>query len=596
MRAAFARSHPLRLGALLVVAAVIAAGLLGGRAPDASAEPTVQSFLLDWEQGQYLHAGELTTGDPQAVALALRTSYQQLDAAAVSMSIGAISQHGNTAEAHFQASVDLGQDGAPWAYEGRFALAWTGSGWRVKWSPSVINPALRAGTRLAVRTTLPSRAMVLGAGGQPLQRMASTYLAGVRPGRLADPQATAAAFGQVTGLDTGQVRDQILAAPRDAFLGLLTLDPDSYARLRHQLAAVPGLVVRPVRRRLFDSIAPAVVGSVGTEDSTSFRQDGVAYQPGDTVGESGLQQYYQRKLVGMPTTEVVVEDAAGHQLSVLKSWQGRPGQPVRTTLSTGVQSAANRALAGTSGAAAIVAVHASTGKILAVAAQPGGGIAQPDPLAGRYPPGQAFTIVSSAALLDTGLSLTDPVPCTTASDVGGQTFTNDPATRGLGAQPLFGADFAHGCGTAFAGLSRRLSLGDLSRMADQFGLGASWRLPLPSFAGSVPEPSDDAQLAANTMGAGGIQVSPLAMAMIAAQVDSGGWHTPSLVTTAGDPPAASAVSAASAASATGKAELSDQVVGALRSLMRASVRSGAAHGANLDGPAVYGQTGQAAFG
>jgi cell division protein FtsI/penicillin-binding protein 2 len=113
---------------------------------------------------------------------------------------------------------------------------------------------------------------------------------------------------------------------------------------------------------------------------------------------------------------------------------------------------------------------------------------------------------------------------------------------------------------------------------------------MPSFAGSVPEPSDDAQLAASTMGAGGIQVSPLAMAMIAAQVDSGGWHAPSLVTTAGDPPAASA------ASASGGAVLSDQVVGALRSLMRASVRSGAAHGANLDGPAVYGQTGQAAFG
>ena len=33
-----------------------------------------------------------------------------------------------------------------------------------------------------------------------------------------------------------------------------------------------------------------------------------------------------------------------------------------------------------------------------------GHIASPDPLAGRYPPGQAFTIVSTAALLGTGLS------------------------------------------------------------------------------------------------------------------------------------------------------------------------------------------------
>src|ERR1700727_374065 len=143
-RAVFSRSRLLRLGGLLAVAAVIAAGVVGRHATNTSAESTVQSFLFDWEQGQYLHAGALTTGRPEAVAAALRTSYQQLDAAAVSLGIGHISQHGNTAEASFQASVDLGQDGAPWTYTGRFGLAWTGSSWKVRWAPSVINPALRA--------------------------------------------------------------------------------------------------------------------------------------------------------------------------------------------------------------------------------------------------------------------------------------------------------------------------------------------------------------------------------------------------------------------------------------------------------------------
>ncbi len=584
-RRIFSRSHLLRFGVLVVVAGVIAVGLAGGRSPDTSAEATVQSFLLDWEQGQYLNAAELTTGNPVVVARALQTAYEQLDAAALYFNLKAITQSGDTAQAQFYASVDLGQDGAPWKYTGQFALHWNPAGWKVRWSPSVINPGLRPGTRLAVRTSLAPRALVLDATGQPLQQLSATYVLGVQPDKLADPAATARALGLATGLDSGGLLDQILAEPQESFLGLVTLDPGSYAQLSRQLQRVPGLVIHQVSRRLFNSIASDVVGSVGTEVAPAFRQDGVAYQSGDTVGQSGLQQYYQRRLVGSPTTEVVVEDADGHLVSVLEKWSGPTGLPVRTTLSSGAQTAANEALGTTGGAAAIVAVQASTGKLLAVAnGAAASSIAQPNPLDGRYPPGQAFTIVSTAALLRTGLSVRDPVPCTSASDVGGETFINDPSAQGLGPQPPFSADFARGCGTAFAGLSRRLSAVGLSQAAASFGLGSSWRLPLTAFAGSVPAPASDAQLAADTIGTGGVQVSPLDMALIAAQVDSGQWHAPSLVTSPADPTDPPLSS---------KSVLSQQVMTTLRSLMRATVRSGAGHEADLAGTPVYGQAGQA---
>lgn len=584
----FTRPNLIRIGAAVAVLGVIAAGLLGVRGPDTSAETTVQSFLLNWQEGNYRQAGELTTGNPAAVAAALRAAYNQLDAAALYLSIGNIGQNGDAAHAQFGASVDLGEGGAAWTYTGRFALHWTGSAWKVRWSPSVIVPGLRPGMRLAVRSTMPPRALLLDSAGQPLQQPSPAYVIGVRPGRLANPTATAQGIGRVTGLDSGQVLDHIRAAPQGSFLGLLTLDPGSSARLRSKLRSVPGLIVHRATERLFSSIASEVVGSVGTEDALVFRQNGIAYQPGNTTGLSGLQQYYQRRLAGSPTTEVIIEDSNGNVVSVLHRWAGLPGSPVTTTLSSGAQTAANQALAGTSDAAAIVAVQASTGKMLAVASQAGRGnqIAQPDPLAGRYPPGQAFTIVSTAALLHTGLSPRDPVPCTTASDVGGQTFVNDPTAQGLGGQPPFSADFAHGCGTAFAGLSRRLSPPDLTRAATGFGLGSSWRLPLPAFAGAMRAPADVAQLAADTIGAGNVQVSPLNMALVASQVDSGQWHSPSLVTSPGgpgDPPIAS------------KYLVSRQVMGTLRDLMRASVRTGTARQADLSGQPVYGQAGQAPF-
>ncbi len=116
-----------------VIAAVLvigfgAVGFAGGLWSTPSAEPTVQAFLLAWQQHQYQAAAELTTGKPAVVATALQDAYLQLDAAAFFVAMGPISQHGNTAHAEFRASVDLGQDGPPWNYSGGFDLRQTGSG------------------------------------------------------------------------------------------------------------------------------------------------------------------------------------------------------------------------------------------------------------------------------------------------------------------------------------------------------------------------------------------------------------------------------------------------------------------------------------
>ena len=78
-------------------------------------------------------------------------------------------QHGGTAEASFTATVDLAQQGRVWTYQGHFGLRRVGDDWKVVWAPSVINPNLGPGERLAVVTTFPDRAAVLDAKGNPLQ-------------------------------------------------------------------------------------------------------------------------------------------------------------------------------------------------------------------------------------------------------------------------------------------------------------------------------------------------------------------------------------------------------------------------------------------
>ena len=555
---------------------VLVVGLATGFGVEQSAEPTVEAFLYDWQQQQYAAAGALTTVSPATVTAELKSSFGQVNATQLFLSMSSLVQHGKTAQASFKASVSMaGQDNV-WTYRGTFDLRRAGDGWKIIWAPSVINPSLGPGERLATVTEFPTRAAVLDAEGHPLELSAPAYEVGVWPDRLSNQAATAAAFAARTGLQAGQVLGQIQAAPPEEFFRLATLDPVTYAGLKSKLSQVPGLVVQRVSERLFQAEATGLVGEVGSEVNPVLRANGTYFLPGTTVGLSGLEQTFQRQLLGTPTTEVVAVNAAGKQTAVLARWPGVPGTPVRTTIQSSVQNAALKALNRTSESGEIVAVQANTGQVLAVAQrQASGPLPAAGPLAAKLSPGNAFTIVSAAALLSDGLPPSRTVSCENSFMVGGQTFTSD----GTGAEKPFSADFADGCGTAFAGLSERLSASQFAQVVTTFGLGSDWsRLPVPAFSGSVPA-ATGAGLAAETIGQGNVQVSPLAMAVVAATVDSGHWRVPQ-VTQDQAPSASKTETTLDAAS-----------MAALRSLMRAAVSSGDAHAANVPGAPVYGQVG-----
>jgi len=574
------RARRIGLIALVVTAGIAVGGFVDGFGQEPSAEGTVQAFLLAWQRHDYRAAAAYTTGREPAVSGALADAFTQLDATAMFLSMGRVDQNGDTAEAHFSASVNLGEGGHQWTYAGQFALHRSGTGWKVQWAPSVINPQLGLGERLAVITQVPARAGLLDDAGQPLEVPSAVYQVGVWPKTLANPAETAEEFAEVTQLNSDQVRGQIQAAPPGQFLTLLSLAPDSYAGLAPKLAKVPGLQVHRVSQRLFSSEASEVVGTVGSENSSLLRDQGASYQPGTTVGLTGLQGAYQRMLAGSPTTEVVAENSRGVQVAVLQQWLGKAGEPVQTTIDSRVQEAALTALAAAPKAAAeIVAVQASTGKILAVAGRsaPGGQLPAGGALNAHLTPGTAFTIVSTAALLSTGFSTSTDIPCTSVANVGGQLFSDQQLASSLGADTPFSTDFAQGCGTAFAGLSRRLTSSALKSAVTGFGIGSKWQLPLQAFSGSVPAATSDGQLAGETIGQG-VQVSPLGMALVAAEVDSGVWRSPVLVT---NPPDGAASS---------RSPLTPGALESLRALMREAVTSGSARSANVPGTPVYGQT------
>jgi cell division protein FtsI/penicillin-binding protein 2 len=577
----------IRAIALAGAAGVVAvAGIVGVAPSGPSVTETVRSFLLDWESGDYAAAAALTTGNLAAVKHSLRAAYSELGAADLVLSMRPITVRGAVADAFFGASVDLGRGGLSWQYQGHFTLRRVGSAWRVVWSPGVIAPGLGDGDRLVVLTEVPPRAQLLDSAGQPLQRPSPVYQIGVIPDELKHPAQTAHRLARLThlGPEADEMLGQIMAASPDSFLELVQLSRRSYEPVGLALRKVPGVVVRSVVTRLFASTVPAVTGVVGTETAKVLLEDGEPYRPGTTIGLSGLEQAFQGRLAGKPTSEVVVQDARGHLVTVLKRWPGYTGFPVRTTIDGGVQRAAQQAVDGSGMSAAVVAIRAGGGQILSVAGHQAAGMPAVSPLAGRYQPGQSFMIVSTAALFASapGFSANTPAQCNATNQFGGQTFANVPTVPYIGSLPKFSVDFANACSTAFAGLSLRLTPNDLDHAARNFGIGKPWELQLPTFSGHLSSPANSGQLALDAIGtAGAVQVSPLAMALAAGLVDSGSWHPPLLVTSPPDP------------GLRPQAPYSTEVIGQLKHLMWTTVKSGAARAASLPGAALFGQVGTA---
>ena len=171
------------------------------------------------------------------------------------------------------------------------------------------------------------------------------------------------------------------------------------------------------------------------------------------MGLSGLEAARERELAGRPSGEVRIEaDGTNLPVETLIRFEGAPGTPLATTLDGRVQGAAERALDGVTLPAALVAVDITTGAIRAVASRPlDEGFNRA--LAGRYPPGSTFKVVTTTALLANGTTPDSSVSCPPEAKVGGKPFRN---FEGEAADTIpFRQAFAHSCNTAFVQVADR---------------------------------------------------------------------------------------------------------------------------------------------
>src|SRR3954447_13152165 len=329
----------------------------------------------------------------------------------------------------------------------------------------------------------------------------------------------------------------------------------------------PGVDVERVfvRRYPRGTFAAHILGSVGEvneEDLEEARYKGL--EAGDSVGQDGVEDTYDQYLRGKPGVTRIQVDAFGQPTSGgrLVSQRPVPGDNLELTINGDVQSAGESALAYQGLRGAFVTMDIHTGAILGMGSFPtyDPAVLTPpisqsqvnalyrDPvsapltnraIAGLYPTGSTFKIITALAALENG----EVTPEEVINDpgvlvVGGQEFSN-AGEAANGAVSLVRA-LEVSSDVYFYTLGLRMwDKGYLQQWAHELGIGRDPHIDLPGAAkGLLPtqqwrnklaaegelegrpwSAGDNVQLAT---GQGDLQTNPLQLAMAYAALGNGG--------------------------------------------------------------------------
>jgi len=313
-------------------------------------------------------------------------------------------------------------------------------------------------------------------------------------------------------------------------------------------------------------VATSVVGSLGPIPADRRADLTALGVPSDAlVGSSGLERVFDVRLIGRPGGEL----RAGSRPIARAAPMAAP--PVRTTVSTAVQSAAVEALGTRLGG--IVVMDPRSGGVLAAS-----GIG----LSGLQPPGSTFKILTVTGALEAHLtSPSRTYPVQTKATLEGVDLAN---ANGEACGGSLVQSFAESCNSVFAPLGAKLGARRLVDVAERFGFNSDSEIPGAAMSTIPPaeEIGDDLAVGSSAIGQGRVQATALQMAIVAATIGLRGRRprpTLDFAAAEGDAPTERATPARTART--------------VERLMLAVVRGGTGTAAALPNVAVAGKTGTA---
>ena len=376
----------------------------------------------------------------------------------------------------------------------------------------------------------------------------------------------------VTGMSMAEIHKTLVngdrAAPGGPVILKKGLPADQVYYLRENQSNFPGVSVQRVFTREYKQgdVAAHLFGNVGEVTAEQLKEPRYAgLASGDQVGQSGVEYEYDRYLRGRDGTNRIQVDAFGRPTQQLRGKPAEPGDDVRLTIDSGLQSTAEGALDSFGLPGAFVAMNVHSGDVLAMGSAPNFDpsifthpITQAQyhaltsqrtdaPLANRaiqglYPTGSTFKPITATAALQDHLI----TPNTIFDDTGSLRIDANQVLHNAGHAingPINLSDALKVSSDVFfyhLGQIAKASKngGQIQDWARQYGLGQRTGIDLPSEVdGLIPTPAwrnrlyhehltdrpwsvgDNINLA---VGQGDLETNPLQMAVAYAALGNGG--------------------------------------------------------------------------
>lgn len=229
--------------------------------------------------------------------------------------------------------------------------------------------------RIHLQAVPPTRGLIYDARGRLLARNQPGHTLTIVRERVKDLEATLQAVGEILPLPENELEKfyQRLKQRRP-FEGVplkYRLTEENIARISVDQFRLPGVEIEAqlIRHYPCNEVCAHVIGYVGRiNDQELATLDPALYGGTHVIGKTGVEKYYESRLLGRPGYQEVETNARGRILRVLERVDPVPGKDLHLYLDLDLQMAASKALAGQRGS--VVAIDTDTGGVIALVSAP----------------------------------------------------------------------------------------------------------------------------------------------------------------------------------------------------------------------------------
>lgn len=414
--------------------------------------------------------------------------------------------------------------------------------------------------RINIRMLAPPRGQIVDRFGVPLAVNVQNFRLLVIPEQVENLEEALLKARNYIAIEDSDIKRILKEAKRNSkFIPLKVREDlpwEDVARVEVNLTDLSGFMIDTgeIRRYPFAGATAHIVGYVRTPSEKDLTGDPILTLPGFKIGKSGIEKVYETELRGQAGATDMEVNVHGREVRELDRRSPIPGTRIALTIDAELQRYTQEVLAQHKSASAVI-MDAVTGAVYALASSPAfdpnlfvrgipndiyqammadeGRPQTNKAIAGQYPPGSTFKMVTALAGLKTGvIKPNTSVYCPGHYSYGDSKF-HCWKKEGHGTVNVITA-LQHSCDTFFYKLSTEIGIDNIAAMARLLGLGSvlDFELATEEKEGLVPDVAwkrkalktswQAGETIVASIGQGYMQATPLQLAVMTARLANGG--------------------------------------------------------------------------